>query len=146
MQFSPDVQELAPNGERPDRLIGLNQTPKLQRAVELLEEDLTMTPSKKGNNFLIFPFLILEAKAAKSGDGDSKVKDQSSFAILTVLQIQLELAKKAGKDSKEDQYQGPLAWFIAYRGKNWELLTAFTETVDGTLKYVRLLLTYSISV
>lgn len=133
-EYPPEVKELVPNGERPDRIYGLRQTDKLRRALYDLE-DLTITPFKKELNFMIFPFLVLEAKSAKTGDTFEDVDLQSSLAIMEVLRIQWELFTKAGR-SDTLCFQGPFAWYIAYKGHHWRLHAAFAETVEGDPEYV----------
>lgn len=85
----------------------------------------------------MFPFLVLEAKADIGSGGNTvlKTKLQSSLTILEVLRIQSELAEKSGMANRDD-YQGSLAWFIAYRSEQWQVYVAFTETVKGQIEHV----------
>lgn len=137
--YPSDVQKLIGKVERPDRIYGLRRPAGFKQGQEELESLVKLSLYKQNADFMIFPFLVLEAKTDSSRDSFKDINLQSSCAIMEALRIQYELTKAAGKLGSE-HYHGPLVWYVAYKGPLWILHIAFTEIEGEELSYVSVLL------
>ena len=103
----------------------------------LIEETIASTPFRPAGTDVdvMFPFLVLEAKAEKFNGGFSTALTQSAFAIRALLNLQLNLKKAAGKDSQWEH--GPLVWFFTNCGEQWRVNAAYVdENSNGEIYYV----------
>ncbi|EXJ68816.1 uncharacterized protein A1O5_07747 [Cladophialophora psammophila CBS 110553] len=135
IQYEEKIDKILRQGKRPDRVMGLRVTTRLDRILKetigpmgkLVGESARMT-SLKGSIPLLFPFLILEAKSEKSADTFSKIDLQSGFAIRNLLQLQRDLARAT---SENQQYgMKPLVWYLAYKGEEWRVSGAYVEETN----------------
>lgn len=100
------------SAKKPDRVIGLRSTGKFTRLLaqaednrpafqgQLLQDSLTVSPFQSPRDPILFPFLILEAKNERHGDGFSRIEVQTAFPIWTLLKLQHDLSLAAGSGSK----------------------------------------------
>lgn len=84
----------------PDRVYGLRQTRNFEEALysptnrdspqveTLVPDEITVSPFSQDGDPLLFPFLILEAKSAKSDDDWHSIRLQTAFPIQRCLDIQ----------------------------------------------------------
>lgn len=130
---------------RPDRILGFQHTDqfdyrlneiacKLQdeAGTKTIREMVETTVAKHKNKLLLFPFLVIEAKA-EDGEGLHVCDIQTAFPIWKMLKIQEELQEKTGKSLN---YGCPLLWYIAYQGTNWEVSGCYTDEKNGKPSYV----------
>ena len=125
-------------GKRPDRIVGLRATSRIERILkhtEAYEEDsnrksITISPFSGPCQPLLFPFLVLEAKSEKSSDTFSKIYLQTGFAIRALLNLQRDLLNA----TTENQQYGmkPLVWFLANKGEDWRVYGAYLEEEKGS--------------
>ena len=119
--------------QEPDRVFGLRATRNIG---ELLSRPIAFTPEHNGNGALVladilrtspfkpgpdpllFPFLLLEAKAEKSKTGFYGIQIQSAFPLWALLRLQEEL--QLCNQESEPSFS-PLVWFIATRGDAWKV-------------------------
>ncbi|OKL64176.1 hypothetical protein UA08_00535 [Talaromyces atroroseus] len=99
--------------QKPDNVIGLRQTAKLQSLLSM-KPDILDTPFKK-NFSPSFPFLLLEAKPEHGCPGFTSVEEQSAFPLRTLLNIQKNIPTPA------DVQFNPLIWFMANQGDEWRI-------------------------
>lgn len=132
-QYDSAVQERISN-EQPDAVYGLRRT---ERFEELLQgpQDPNARITIYDNNEIIFPFLILEAKAETSTDNLHTIENQVGLAISEMLNIQSRLFESTGRLDYEDT--GPIVWFIATKGDLWKIHVAYIDMVRGKQCYVR---------
>lgn len=115
----------------------------------LVHELLGESPLSEEGDPIVFPFLVLEAKSAKSADSDwNSVQLQSAFPVRTLLCTQMLLKNMAEPHSKRKV--GPLVWLLMNRGEDWRVSVATVyhdadEKVGtvGTTEYVRFPLDFS---
>lgn len=93
-------------------------------------ECIRTSPFKEGIEPLIFPFLILEAKAEKSSNGFMDIQTQTMFPIQALLKLQEDL-----QHDPTEANVGPLVWFLAYRGDSWRVYSCYV-TNDKPARYV----------
>lgn len=99
--------------QRPDRVYGLSIT----KSFAPFKDRLRMYSPFVGGHTL-FPFLIVEAKSAKSESGFHDLEQQTALSIRTCLRIQVDL------DEESNQLLEPLVWFFGFRGDEWRLYMA----------------------
>jgi len=97
-----------------------------------IREVIKTTVAKHKNKLLLFPFLVIEAKA-EDREGPHACDIQTAFPIWKMLKIQEELQEKTGKSLN---YRGPLLWYISYQGTNWEVSGCYTAERNGKPSYV----------
>lgn len=73
---------------------------------------------------LLFPFLILEAKANES-PSFQLIQTQTAFPIRALLELQHKL-----RSHSTILLPFPLVWFLANRGSEWRIYACFIETSD----------------
>ena len=135
-RYPSHIQKLVGKVERPDRIFGLRRPAGFEQVQHELERRcIKLSIHKQEANFLIFPFLVLEAKSHESSDSFDDIDMQTAYAILETLRIQSELAKAANKMGSDD-FQGAFAWYISYKGEHWRVHVAFTEFENQRLAYV----------
>lgn len=105
--YPQDIQKLISKIEHPDRIYELCHPTGFKKDQRELEKLVKLSIHKQNANFMIFPFLVMEAKTDSSPDSFKDINLQSSCAIMEALRIQHELAKKAGKLDSE-HYHSPL--------------------------------------
>lgn len=142
IQHNPEIARLRVRDEKPDRVIGLRKTHKFadllsqqsgDRKLETIIRSCPFRKRRSAHTELIFPFLILEAKSEKSGSSWTDVQRQTACSIVTLLQIQQELADsvKQPKDTLE-----PLVWFLSHKGEHWRVAAGVTDNSKGRRSYV----------
>jgi len=130
---------------RPDRILGFQHTDEFDNRLNEIARNLQdeagtntirdmveTTVVMHRNKLLLFPFLVIEAKA-EDGEGLNACDNQTAFPIWKMLTIQEELRGKTGKGL---DYGGPLLWYIAYQGTNWQVSGCYTAEKQGKLSYV----------
>ncbi|KAL6229951.1 hypothetical protein BDW75DRAFT_83468 [Aspergillus navahoensis] len=128
--------------ERPDRVYGLIETqniktlldsPDQRRAFDsqgkTLRDILEVSPFKGDRKPLLFPFLLIEAKADTVGDS-AGVEMQSAFTIQRLLMVQDELRTATRFESM--WATGPLVWFFGWHGQNWYVKGSFIDRTSGS--------------
>ncbi|KIW91594.1 uncharacterized protein Z519_07561 [Cladophialophora bantiana CBS 173.52] len=136
IQYEEKIQKILQKGIKPDRLIGLRVTTRLDRILKetegpdgnLVGESIRTTPIRDDSRPLLFPFLLLEAKSEKSSDGFSKIDSQSGFGLRNLLQLQRNL-EHATIENRQSGMK-PLVWYLAYRGEVWRLSGAYVEETN----------------
>ena len=132
--------------QEPDRVYGLQAT---QNFDDLLSKPMASTsadnqgysvgecirssPFKEGTEPLLFPFLVLEAKAEKSSNGFVDIQTQTMFPIRALLKLQEDLQDEMIDTTENDL--GPLVWFFANRGDSWRVYGCYV-TDDKPPHYV----------
>ena len=119
--------------QEPDRVYGLQATDNLKNLLSspvarsilapdepniMLEELVRSCPFKDGDEPLLFPFLVLEAKSEKSFSGFGAIQTQSAFPIFALLKLQEDLLTQAIDGHGPNR---PLVWFFANRGDAWRV-------------------------
>lgn len=119
-----------PQVQHPDRVYGLRQTRNFEDCLlarlpngELLEDTLCSQPHLNTGKPLLYPFLVIEAKAGQAADDWLSIRLQTAFPIYTYLQTQQDLRLCAGE--KSQWASGPLVWFFMSRGDDWRLCLAY---------------------
>lgn len=144
-----DSEEI-PKRRRPDRIFGFQETASFCRRLEKYNllagsrgaenetglkatgETTQSTVLNHKGNFLLFPFLIIEAKSKKGGSFED-CNIQTAMPILKALKIQEDLQRKSQMTL---EYGGPLVWYIAYRGEDWRLSGCYILHKPGGPSYV----------
>lgn len=91
---------------------------------------------KEGTDPLLFPFLVLEAKAEKSSSGFVDIQTQTMFPIMALLKLQEDLQKKTvGHIESESSESSSLVWFLANRGDSWRVYGCYVSD-DEPPRYV----------
>ena len=103
---------------RPDRLFGLKDTNNIRALLSTANTSINSVPLQVGVEPLHFPFLILEAKSAKSRDGYSTMYRQTERPIDELLKLQADL-RACVPESR--QAWNPLVWYFASNGEHWRL-------------------------
>lgn len=132
-----DLAQQLPQEQRPDRVYGLRQTRNFEDLMfkqlgnnELLGDRLPEQPhSDVQGKALLFPFLVIEAKAGNAPDDWSSICLQTAFPIYTYLNTQESLRSAASQRSK--WAAGPLVWFFMSRGDDWRLSLAYRKPGNG---------------
>ncbi|KAL4999862.1 hypothetical protein BDV10DRAFT_200521 [Aspergillus recurvatus] len=128
--------------EQPDRVYGLietqniktlldspDQTRALDSQVKSLRDILEVSPFKGDRKPLLFPFLLIEAKADTMGDS-AGVEMQSAFTIQRLLMVQDEL--RAATRVESMWASGPLVWFFGWHGQEWYVKGSFIDHISGS--------------
>lgn len=151
------IQQELPRATKPDAIYGLRQTRNIENLLNdtacigrpedgqdmLVHESLGEPPLSEEGDPVVFPFLLLEAKSAKSADSDwNSVQLQSAFPVRTLLCTQ-ELLKNMVEPHTKQQAD-PLVWLIMNRGEDWRVSAAcvYNDAAEkpgtvGTTEYVR---------
>ncbi|KAJ5884496.1 hypothetical protein N7504_012068 [Penicillium tannophilum] len=98
---------------RPDRVIGFRKSPSLEIALKR-HPDLNSSPGKDARNIL-FPFLVLEAKA-ENNSCFSSVESQTALPIKILVDGQKSL-RQTGKEAPDTA----LVWFMSFIGEEWRV-------------------------
>ncbi|KAI0971524.1 hypothetical protein F4678DRAFT_87341 [Xylaria arbuscula] len=129
-----------PQEQKPDRVYGLRQTRNFEDLLmanlsdgRLLDETLThqQPHSTTEGEAMLFPFLVVEAKAGNAPDDWNSVRLQTAFPIYTYLNTQQSLRIATAQRSRWTS--GPLVWFFMSRGEDWRLSLAYQEQ-SGALR------------
>lgn len=134
--------------KHPDRVYGLRETRLFARLLSAdvrdgrgleVGEIVRCSPfGRGGEEPLLFPFLILEAKSEKGADSFGSIEKQTAFPIRALLKIQEDLCSQCGM--KPNQFGGPLTFFLSNRGEEWRVAAAFTEASREGTNYVSILI------
>ncbi|KAI1174434.1 hypothetical protein F4777DRAFT_384632 [Nemania sp. FL0916] len=132
MHPEPLVDEL-PQEQMPDRIYGLRQTRNFEDLLltkmgdgRFLEKHLHKPPHLDSEGEpMLFPFLVVEAKAGNALDDWTSVRLQTAFPIYTYLNNQQSLKSATGQKSRWTA--GPLVWFFMSRGEDWRLSLAYQD-------------------
>lgn len=131
------IQKELPSATKPDAIYGLRQTRNIENLLNdtacihraeddhdmLVHEILGDPPLSEDGDPVVFPFLLLEAKSAKSADSDwNSIKLQSAFPVRTLLCTQ-ELLKNMTEPHAKQQAD-PLVWLLMNRGEDWRVSVA----------------------
>lgn len=127
----PELAKRLPQEQRPDRVYGLRQTRNIERLLEkrlpdgdILEHSLPKQPHDTTlGQPLLYPFLVVEAKAGNSPDDWHSIRLQTTFPIFTYLNTQRSLLTATRDRSR--WVSGPLVWFFTSRGEDWRLSLAY---------------------
>ncbi|KAI0553686.1 hypothetical protein F4679DRAFT_530152 [Xylaria curta] len=122
-----------PQEQKPDRIYGLRQTRNFEDLLladlgdgRFLEDRLHKQPhSATEGEAMLFPFLVVEAKAGNASDDWSSIRLQTAFPIYTYLNAQQSIKKATARKSR--WATGPLVWFFMSRGEDWRLSLAYQE-------------------
>jgi hypothetical protein len=132
----PTLAEEMPQDQRPDRVYGLRQTRKFDELLLkkigngiFVEDRLQEQPHSTVGEALLFPFMVVEAKAGNAADEWHDIKLQTAFPIYTYLQTQQSLRAATGSRCRWDS--GPLVWFFCSRGDDWRLFLAYQSRNDA---------------
>ena len=87
VEHPPDLAQKLPQEQRPDRIYGLRQTRNFENLLlaslaegEYVEDKLARQPhAGVGGEPLLFPFLVVEAKAGNAADDWASICLQTSF-------------------------------------------------------------------
>ncbi|KAL4964975.1 uncharacterized protein BDV14DRAFT_174059 [Aspergillus stella-maris] len=109
----PEIQNNILSRHRPDRVVGLGQTPELAHLLAANPRVLATVNGDDGDMF--FPFLVLEAKSEKNSVGFESIERQTVFPIRAMLGLQRALQEASGVQTD------PLVWFLANRGDEWRI-------------------------
>jgi hypothetical protein len=134
---------------KPDRIIGLRETSTIKQllknpyvygepdccndSVVGKRVNCSIHPDKGGNQ-LLFPFLVLEAKAEQASQSFDHAEVQSALPIMKALRLQHDLMKIPG--NTVEVLGGPLVWFFANRGEDWRVYAAYIIEEDEGTTYV----------
>jgi hypothetical protein len=105
---------------RPDRVIGLNVTRRLQEYLLLTKSDVAYLPLV--NRRILLPFMLIEAKKETDVPGFRSIETQTAFPLRRLLKVQDEL-----KSACALQVDPPLVWFFANQGEEWRLYAGVTQ-------------------
>ncbi|KAH6842680.1 hypothetical protein B0I37DRAFT_382547 [Chaetomium sp. MPI-CAGE-AT-0009] len=126
----PDLAQHMPQEQKPDRIYGLRQTRNIEGLLlkrlgngGFLEDLLHKQPHSPLGEALLFPFLVVEAKAGNAPDDWYSIRLQTAFPIYTYLNTQQSLRLASAQRSR--WISGPLVWFFMSRGDDWRLCLAF---------------------
>lgn len=151
------IEKELPSATKPDAIYGLRQTRNIENLMNdrarmadhengddiLVHECLGEPPLSEEGDSLIFPFLLLEAKSAKSANSDwHSVQLQSAFPVRSLLCAQ-ESLKRMSKTHTNQQLEDPFLWLVMNRGEDWRICAASVYNdapkkpgTVGTTKYV----------
>jgi hypothetical protein len=104
--------------QRPDRVFGLAMT-KSFGIYTAGAPNLRHSPFAAGS--VLYPFLIIEAKSEKGGQGFESIETQSAFPLRTFLKLQDDLRQSSRVELD------PLVWFLAYQGDEWRVSAGIIE-------------------
>lgn len=157
IHHDPTIQKELPSATKPDAIYGLRQTRNIENLLNdtagigrpeddqdmLVHEILGDPPLSEEGDPLVFPFLLLEAKSAKSADSDwNSIKLQSAFPVRTLLCTQELLKNMTERHAK--RRADPLVWLLMNRGEDWRVSVACVcngagekPGTIGTTEYVR---------
>ena len=142
IQHNPSVASLRGRAEKPDRIIGLRKTKRFDRLLsrkndhgEVVGSTIRSCPFKRSAALLIFPFLVLEAKSEKAGSSGTGVQVQAACSIVTLIQIQQDLADSA---KRPDDILEPMVWFLTNKGEHWTVAAGVIDDIQGGRSYVSL--------
>jgi hypothetical protein len=99
---------------RPDRVVGLNVTRRLQQYLSSTKVDITYLPLV--NRQILLPFMLIEAKKETDVPGFRSIEAQTAFPLRRLLKVQDELKSACGLE-----VDPPLVWFFANQGEEWRL-------------------------
>lgn len=109
------------HNRKPDRTFGLGLTKSLNLLLEERTDIDRHGPFDDNNQQLVYPFLVVEAKALFAAEGIEHAEAQTAFPIKTFLQLQAQF-----RGSLEDSIQ-PLVWFLAYDGDQVHVYGCMTD-------------------
>ncbi|KAK5988389.1 hypothetical protein PT974_12543 [Cladobotryum mycophilum] len=127
----PDLANKLPQEQRPDRVYGIRRTRNFEDLLfknledgRFVDDLLEQQPhSAMEGEPLLFPFLVIEAKAGNAPDSWDSIKKQTAFPIYAYLNLQRSL--KYATIHKSEWESGPLVWFFMSKGEYWRLCLAY---------------------
>ena len=105
-----------------------------QRGQRVKEVAKTSINAENGGSSLLFPFLVLEAKAEKGTHGFEHIEVQSSLPVMEALRLQYYLMKINGNTVEVPG--DPLVWSFANRGEDWRIYAGYVVEDVGLPHYV----------
>ena len=129
--------------KEPDRVFGLQCTRNFEDLLSCpvasahthAPETTTLADTVRSSPFsakpdpLLFPFLLLEAKAEK-GKGFEDIQVQSAFPIWAFLRLQETLLEHQPDNGPS---HNPFVWFLASRGDTWRVYACCLTKKNGDL-------------
>lgn len=98
--------------------MGLRRTDILKKRTSA-RKDVRHSPFRRAH--VLYPFLVIEAKRDKNGQGFHDIGIQTAFSITTLLKLQQDLSSRSGISLN------PLVWFLANRGDFWRISGCITD-------------------
>lgn len=127
--------------QRPDRILGLRETAKIRMLLDQSPRDLSYNDARKIRDLLqcspfkwqpdplLFPFLVLEAKADSAQDSFLDIRYQTAFPVKRLLDLQCDLQSRV---TRLEQIPQPLVWFLGYRGSDWKIYGCYLSSGSPT--------------
>ncbi|KIW19326.1 hypothetical protein PV08_03620 [Exophiala spinifera] len=105
--------------QRPDRVIGLYPTRTFKRLLPSLKKNYS--PYKKKD--VVYPFIVVEAKAAENNGNASfgSMLRQTAFVVRTCMRLQQNMQAETGREHQ------CLVWDFLILGEEWRLYAAVPE-------------------
>ncbi|KAL4800143.1 hypothetical protein BDV19DRAFT_171837 [Aspergillus venezuelensis] len=135
VEHPPSLAQQLPKSQRPDHVYGLRQTRNLENLLltelsdgEYVEDKMADQPHAGSGQPMLFPFLVVEAKAGNAADDWYSICIQTAFPIYTYLNTQQSL--RLATNDRSRWLSGPLVWFFANRGEDWRLYLAYQSPLS----------------
>ncbi|KAL5001181.1 hypothetical protein BDV10DRAFT_182743 [Aspergillus recurvatus] len=135
VEHPQDLTQRLPQEQRPDHIYGLRQTRNFENLLlarlpsgEYVGDKLSRQPHADLGEPMLFPFLVVEAKAGNAADDWLSICLQTAFPIYTYLNTQQSLRLATGHRSRWTS--GPLVWFFVSRGEDWRLYLAYQSPLE----------------
>ncbi|KAI0514644.1 hypothetical protein F5B22DRAFT_225936 [Xylaria bambusicola] len=138
VEHPKQLANVLPQGLYPDRIYGLRQTRNFENLLltpladgRFLESLVQVQPHSGGGESMLFPFMVVEAKAGKAAyEWDTILRD-TAFPIYTYLNAQQSLIIANAQRSRWTA--GPLVWFFMSKGQDWRLYLAYQERTSASM-------------
>jgi hypothetical protein len=130
VKHPPPLADHLPQEQKPDHIYGLRQTRNFENLLltplpngSFVEDLIQNQPHSTSGEPILFPFLVLEAKAGNAPDDWHSIRLQTAFPVYTYLNAQQSLRSAAVHKSR--WRSGPLVWFFMNRGEDWRVCLAY---------------------
>ncbi|CRG87257.1 hypothetical protein PISL3812_04274 [Talaromyces islandicus] len=141
VKHSPPLADQLPQEQKPDHTYGLRQTRNFENLLltplpnGFVEDLFQNQPHSTSGEPILFPFLVLEAKAGNAADDWHSIRLQTVFPIYTYLNAQQSLRSAAAHKSR--WRSGPLVWFFMSRGEDWRICLAYQSNPPPKHTFLR---------